>query len=246
MRISRIILSGFVVLLPLSVAVGEEISIEARAGKLLQQAEQIKVQMPEFDPEGAKAAEDLVRQYRSPSFQKKLQEERQRLANTLFGQKTKDGSFQEEKADQSGLLSKGGRIYIFVSSSIPLNTLRNYAADMERLGNPAVVMVLRGFVGGAGKIGPTANLAGEVLKIDPTCELTGGDCSLRNIPFIVDPMLFRQFGITQVPTVVFAPAEKDGGPLAAYGDASLGYILKLFARVAPGKGLTGAAERLGG
>lgn len=246
MRISKVLLTGLVLFLPLSAAASGERPIEAQVGDLMQQVGRTDVQMPEIDPAGMRAAEDLMRQYQSPAFQKKLSEESQRLTETLFRQKTRDGSFQDEKTEQSGILPPGGRIYIFVSSSIPLNTLRNYAADMERLSDSGVVMVLRGFVGGAGGIGPTANLAGEVLKTNPTCELTSGDCSLRNIPFIVDPMLFRQFGINQVPAIVFAPAENQDEGLTAYGDASLGYVLKLFAREGAGKGLSGAANRLGG
>ena len=245
-RFLRIVLAGVAVLLPLSAAVAGEGSIEARAGELLRRAGEVRVRMPEFHPEGAKAAADLIRQYQSPAFQKTLQDERQRLAASVFGQRAAEVIHEEQRPGQGGALPPGGRIYIFVSSSMPLNTLRNYATDMERLGDQAVAMVLRGFVGGAGRIGPTARLAGEVLKTRPACDLASGDCSLRNLPFLVDPMLFRQFGITQVPAVVFAPAANGAETMTAYGDASLGYILELFAREGAGKGLAGAADKLRG
>ena len=245
-RFLRIILAGVAVLFPLSAEVAGEGSIEARAGELLRRAGEVRVRMPEFHPEGAEAAADLMRQYQSPAFQKTLQDERQRLAESVFGQKAADAIQKEQGPDQDGALPPGGRIYIFVSSSMPVNTLRNYAADMERLGDQAVVMVLRGFVGGVGRMGPTARLAGEVLKTRPACDLASGDCSLRNLSLIVDPMLFRQFGITQVPAVVFAPAANGAETMTAYGDASLGYILELFAREGAGKEFAGAAVKLRG
>jgi len=246
MWLSRIAVASLAALLPLSFAVAGGDSIEARAGELMQQAKQMEVRMPKFDPEGKDAARDLMRQYQSPEFQRELQKERLRLAETFFGQKTAEDIHKESKPDQGGVLPPGGRIYIFVSSSMPLNALRNYAADMERLGDQVVVMVLRGFVGGAKRIGPTARLAGEVLKTRPACDLASGGCSLRNLSFIVDPILFRKFGISQVPAVVFAPATNEAEAMIAYGDASLGYILELFAREGAGKKLAGVAERLRG
>ena len=245
-RIRRGLLAALVALMPLPAVAAEEAPIEGRIGELSRKAAKIAIRTPEIDPQAAKTAADLARRCQSPEFQKRLQEERERLAGLLFRGDEQEGAPQLEgnrsNGGRNGPFLSGGRIYIFASSSIPLGTLRNYAADVERLGDPSVVLVLRGFVEGAGRIGPTAKLAAEVLKTDPACEAMNGDCSLRDIPFIVDPMLFRKFGINQVPAIVYAPDE--GEPLTALGDASLGHILRRFAEEENGKILSAAANKL--
>ena len=244
--ICRGLLAVLVALMPLPAVAVEGGPNEGRISELSRKAAKIELGTPGIDPEAAKAAEDLAKRYQSPGFQRRLQEERERLLGLLFRRDGQEGACHAEgnrgDGGRSGSLLSGGRIYIFASSSIPLGTLRNYAADMERLGDPSVVLVLRGFVEGPGRIGPTAKLAAEILKTDPACEPMKGDCSLRDIPFIVDPTLFRKFGISQVPAIVFAPDQ--GEALTALGDASLGYILRRFAEEGSGKALSAAADKL--
>lgn len=228
-------------------AAGETESLEKSLRPLMEQAETVEVALPEINPEAQKAAKDLFRLYQSDGFQKRLQHERKRLAEEFFGSKGLAADNPKgEKAEDANSPATSDRIYLFVSSSVPLTTLRNYVADMARLNDSRFVMVLRGFVGGAKRIGPTSSFIADVLKADPHCELgPDGECAMRELPFIVDPTLFRQAGIEKVPAIAFSPdGNVNGRSLIVYGDASLGYSLELLARETGNKNLRQLAERL--
>ena len=135
-------------------------------------------------------------------------------------------------------------IYIFVSSSIPLRALRRYAQDLDRLADQNIVMVMRGFVGGMKHFKPTGDFIESVLKKDESCELVTGSCEMYNAGIEIDPLLFRKYGITQVPAVVYVPEVKsevefiewskdDGGSseyYVVYGDASIEYVMEVIGK----------------
>lgn len=130
---------------------------------------------------------------------------------------------------------------LLVSSSMPLATLRTYAAQLERVHG---VMAFRGMPGGLHKIGPMAKLSAEMLRLDPGCE--GPNCTMRGVQLIVDPILFRQHGIDKVPTLLMIP----GDPAQAYcereadsprsthivqGDSALSGLFDEYARLGGGR-----------
>lgn len=227
-------------------AAGNEEPLEKSLRPLMTDAGKIEVILPEDNPEARQAAEALFRLYQSDAFQAKILKERNRLAEKFFGAKQK-GDDDNPKDDGAGGPVTDDRIYLFVSSSVPLPTLRNYAMDMARLKDSRLVLVMRGFVGGANRIGPTATFIAEVLKVDPNCEL-GADreCAMREIPFIVDPRLFREAGIEKVPAIGFIPGGNQmiGEPLIIYGDTSLGYALERMARESGNRDLERLAAKL--
>jgi type-F conjugative transfer system pilin assembly protein TrbC len=148
-----------------------------------------------------------------------------------------------QEAAKPGRLSQSERVYIFVSASMPMTALRRYASDLDRLADPNIVMVLRGFVGGMKRFKPTGDFIGQVLRKDEACELGKEQCEAYQAGIQIDPMLFRKYGITQVPAVVFVPKVQaldygDGAGSEAevgeyyvvYGDASLGYVLGVIGR----------------
>lgn len=220
--------------------------LEKSLRPLMDQAGQVQLTLPEENPEARKAADALFQLYQSEAFQERIRKERQRLAEEFFGAGGQEVPVGPPKPPEEGGSVAGERFYLFVSSSVPLATLRNYAADLARLNDPRFVMVLRGFIGGARRIGPTASFIADVLKADPDCNLDSTrECAMRGIPFIVDPLLFRSSGITHVPAVVFIPeieknapnsrerlssARTTGEPMIVYGDVSLGHALELMAR----------------
>jgi len=232
---------------PLAMAAQGAVPLEQSLAPLMDRAGQIEIPLPRTDPEAEAAAEDLYQLYTSEPFQTQLDRERRRLAEEYFGVKKNEGHIKEpsERKDTSHL----GRIYLLVSSSMPLTTLRNYALDLERLHDPRLVMALRGFVGGAGKIGPTAAFIAQVLQVDPDCKPgVNRECALRDFSIQVDPLVFRQFGITQVPAVVYEPEsgnyhDRTLEPLIVYGDAGLGYALELLARETGNRELERLAAR---
>lgn len=186
-----------------------------------------------------KEAEKLNSVYQSPKFQKQLNDEAERLKKEVF--KVQPGEYYSEVPKQgktaAAKLAGDERVYLFISSSMPMATIRNYVASVARFRDDNIVIVLRGFVGGMSKIGPTVQFTSAALKENPLCE--GRDCTMHPVSFVIDPLLFRRYGVMRVPAVVFAkgvtPAAPEGseGDLAnsvsssstIYGDASLEYML---------------------
>ncbi|WP_342803834.1 type-F conjugative transfer system pilin assembly protein TrbC [Novosphingobium album (ex Liu et al. 2023)] len=126
---------------------------------------------------------------------------------------------------------------IFASSSMPLDELRAYAVQLEPVGG---VIAFRGVPGGMTKIGPMAKLTAQMLRLDPGCE--GPACMMRKVQIIVDPLVFRQHGVTRVPALTLIPGdptqpycERDDdaphGSHVVYGDAALSGLLEEYARL---------------
>jgi hypothetical protein len=127
---------------------------------------------------------------------------------------------------------------LFVSSSMPLPVLRSYAAQLERARG---VMAFRGMPGGLRKAGPMAKLTAQILRRDPGCE--GPACIMRDVQLIVDPIVFRQHGVTtRVPALAMVPGDPaqaycerdEESPRAAhvvYGDSALPGLLDEYARL---------------
>lgn len=225
-------------------ASGEPESLERRLRPLMNDAKNIEVKLPEENVAARHAAEALFQLYQSEEFQTRIQQERQRLSEEFFGVKRRVTEGENEKISKHGRLTSEDNIYLFVSSSIPLATLRNYAADIVKLNDPRFILVLRGFVGGAKRIGPTASFIVEVLKADPNCTLSSKEkCAMREVPFIVDPTLFRKVGIEKVPAIAFLSGSKQI-PFIIYGDASLGYALERIAQETGDVGLEQLADAL--
>lgn len=206
-----------------------------------------------------KAAGKLDNYYRSPEFQGRLKGETERIKAELFGESI--GKFYPDSLaeERMGKLFETERVYIFVSSSMPLQTVRNYAASVARLHDPRITLVMRGFVGGMAKIRPTIDFVGSVLKEYPDCDPSESDCRMRPASLIVDPLLFRRYGIEKVPAVVYAQGVKAEDPglsegdarnakltesFTVYGDASLEYILEMIGRETASPSLKGLVSAL--
>ncbi len=196
-----------------------------------------------FEKQGQAAAEETHRYYQSDEFQGKLAAERKRLAENVFAVSEQPYYKDYRPAEQgkSRILGQNERVYIFISQSVPLETLRRYAADIEKIGDPSIILVMRGFVDGARLLKPTAGFIAGILKKDPGCELVTGKCSMLRTGVNVDPMLFSRYAIAKVPAVVYVPridilnADMSEGDAknaavqdfyALYGDAALDYALE--------------------
>lgn len=152
------------------------------------------------------------------------------------------GNDTKQKDEQSVVkefLKKDERLYIFVSSSMPKTTLKNYARDIDKLRDPNIQLVLRGCIGGCAKLMPTALFIQDIIAPSKDEELA--------VEFIIDPLLFRHYNIKKVPAIVFAKGVSisdlelseglsenlKGTPDAyvIYGDVSLDYALeKIYAK----------------
>lgn len=147
---------------------------------------------------------------------------------------------------------KGRVPVLFVSSSMPVTTLRTYAAQLERIDG---VLAFRGMPGGMRKVAPMAKLSAEVLRLDPGCE--GPACAMRDVQLIVDPLVFRQHGVSRVPALAMIPGdptqpycerddESPRGSHVVYGDAALSGLLEEYGRLGGEKEVRDAQARLQG
>jgi len=146
--------------------------------------------------------------------------------------------------------AKGWVPVLFVSSSMPVATLRTYALQLEQAHG---VLAFRGMPGGLTRVGPMAKLSAEILRLDPGCE--GPACAMRNVQLIVDPLIFRQHGVAQVPALAMVPGDptqpycerEDDSPRAVhvvYGDAALSGLLEEYARLGGKEEVRDAQSRL--
>ncbi len=166
---------------------------------------------------GRTAAENALKTYQSSEFQDKLTKETNRLKSKLFSKETGSLSQQIQVANggnsQARVLSQYERIYIFISSSVPVETLRAYVEDINKIGEPNIVMVMRGFIGGVKYAKPTQDFITALAKKNPRCNFKKEKCDFYASNVIVDPLLFRKYNVSQVPAIVYAPnvVLKDSG-----------------------------------
>ncbi len=141
----------------------------------------------EISPEIAAAARSAYQATQAPAWQHQM---RQMV----------EGVFPEQAERERQAADDGRRLYLFVSSSVPLPVLRRYVAQLEGL--PGAAMILRGFVDGGTRIGPTVAFIDRVLRKDPACEAPS--CPRSAVPILVDPVLFRRYGIDRAPALAVA------------------------------------------
>ncbi|MGK7345016.1 MAG: type-F conjugative transfer system pilin assembly protein TrbC [Candidatus Nitrospinota bacterium M3_3B_026] len=193
------------------------------------------------------AARRSAEVFRSEDFREKVKDIQEELRPMISGMETAAAPGTDTgtgKPARTPLLPPSERIYLFISSSMPVETIRGYLADIDRLGPPPNVrVVMRGFIGGIKKIGPTMEYMKKVLAKDRDCDPSAAECELFRTGIQIDPKLFRRYGIEKVPAVVHAagvktlqPGMSEGIPEAArvssawivYGDAALPALLEVI------------------
>lgn len=220
-------------LLIVSSAMAEEVrmdQINAILDKTKDKTEDIKIAGPP-NKEAEAAAKDLARQFHSAEIQEKIKAYQKTITKELLGEK----GLPEEIAEKPSFLASDERLYLFISSSMPVATLRNYAAAIDKIESGGVVIVMNGLIGDIADIKPTLSFIHGILMIDPACQ--GSTCKAFQIGIEIDPLLFRLYNITTVPAIVYAtgvstdPEQSEGKNAAANGykisgDVSLEYALE--------------------
>ncbi len=110
------------------------------------------------------------------------------------------GIHPSKKAIQyySNIFRKSDRLYIFISSSIPIATLRSYTEIVSLLKNNNIYFIMRGCVDGCHTIAPTKTFVKKIIGLK-------GNKVLSVIHGIeIDPLLFRLYNIKRVPVFVYA------------------------------------------
>ena len=218
------------------VTASEEMSLSG-INEALKRAENIQIELPENNnKEALDAAKKAAEYVESEEFKLRLNVERKRIKQILL-------SDEDLKREQPDLLPSD-RIYIFISSSMPEETLKAYIRDIDHLNEANITMVLRGFVDGAKKIKPTLEFIENLVTKSKDCDISDSRCKSYRANIDIDPMAFRYFNVEKVPAVIFAEnisllypdksiGEIDnlktmGGVLKFYGDMPLKYIFRKF------------------
>jgi len=213
--------------------------------------------LPGIDPESM----DKARSAMPVDLEGKVSREKERLLKERFpdiaGRLKAAGNNAAMAVKGASLLKEDERIYIFISSSIPIETLRNYSRDLDGLADKRVSMVMRGFVGGMTKIRPTLDFVKNIILKDNAC--TGPDCRAYKVNIVIDPYLFRRYGVDAVPAVVYVKGVKAPGSYSSegikeaadisdyvtlYGDTALDGALDLINREAKAKSIDCITSKL--
>jgi conjugal transfer pilus assembly protein TrbC len=174
-----------------------------------------------------------------------------------------NGNFYVDKTPASGkekatkfstkrYLADDERIYVFISSSLPMKTLTNYADSLDKLRDPRIAMILRGCVETCSKIKPTVQFMKAI--INPSEDVK------RLAEFQIDPFLYRHYKISQVPAIVFARGvstlnpelseglqsniQKTTESYVVYGDVSLEYAIEKINAKAKNQRLNAIVKQL--
>jgi conjugal transfer pilus assembly protein TrbC len=207
-------------------------------------------------PENKEAEQKAMESYyytQSEEFQNKIKEYSESIKDLIFSEKENNiMQYYSDAKAQKSVLADDERVYVFISSSMPEDTIRAYAKDLEKLGRHAV-LVMRGAIGGLKYIRPTAEWSTRILKKNPYCE---GECETFKTKIIIDPFLFRKYSINRVPAVVYTRGIQniDGSSEGliknnsvfwiSYGDVALGYHLKVIAEKSQNNNLLKISELL--
>lgn len=150
-------------------------------------------------------AKEVAEQFRSKDMTDLIRRMSGRVRNTL--------GVRENEADNRVELAHRNSTWaiLFASSSIPIHTLRRYAAQLDKIGG---VMVFRGAPGGLSTLGPMVKLTTDIIKHDPDCMRE--NCKVWNVGVLIDPLLFRSNHISKVPAVMIM----DDDPFKAYCEQS--------------------------
>jgi len=208
-----------------------------------------KMTLPENEhaEEGSKAAEKTAETFYSPAFQERIQCEQQRLAKEFSGDFITSWKQKKNTVDgqstQTGILAETERVYLFFSSSIPDETVHAYLSAIADAGDPNVIPVMRGFVGGLADISVSTKYFSRILKKDLDCKDTEVPCQRYQVEIKLNPALFGQYGITRVPSVVY---ENEGDGFLIQGDAGLDYLLERINREAQSLNLDKLIRKLRG
>ncbi len=201
-----------------------------------------RIEANRFSEEGEKRAKALNQLLQSDEYQARIKDETNRIKQDVFHLPVASTSGEEGNNGRRRHLSSQERVYLFISSSIPMATLRNYISDLDRIGDANITIVLRGFINGMKQAGPTLQFVSEMMVKDPSCRVKESQCPARNINLVVDPLLFRKYSIIQVPALVYVPSQASQDPegsegigetpphYSLFGDASLEYLLETLHR----------------
>ena len=218
--------------------------------KARKDAKKMHLPVNRYQEDGMKAAEKTSKLFHSSVFQERIQCEQQRLEKEVFANFTKQWKKKARKTaiEQKGpvgSLAANEKVYLFISSSMPDETVHAYIADLDRVSDTNVALVMRGLVGGIAKARAKKGQSyfGRIMKKELDCPRNQTPCERYQIAIRLKPSLFIKYGITKVPAVIY---EHDGNSFLIQGDAGLDYLLERINREAKSTDLTNLIKKIRG
>ena len=223
----------------------KEIDLEKIADAVEEQKKKLEAGgIENNNAEAIKRANDAAQKFHSEQYQTTLNKEMERIKADVFNVREKENKaiiYPDAIKTPEHSLSKESYLYIFISSSMPKNTIRAYAQDVALLKEQNIIIVLRGMIGQPAKLKETAKYIQNIIKINPECERK---CKLYKVRFSIDPKLFEKYNITEVPVFVYdwnvktmesgmgreIDNKTGSGYLKLKGDVSVEYALEIFRR----------------
>ena len=187
---------------------------------------------------GEAAARQVMERFTAPAVQERLQGEQAKVAEALKATKADDPK------QQTSQLAASEHLYLFLSSSMGEDPLRRLLAGIARLGDEQMVPIFAGLPHGLDDWPGNARFFQRVLQKKPTCRDTAANtCERLQVRLQINPVLFRQYGVTEVPTLVY-----DNGSRAwsVHGDAQLAVLLERIHKAADSPALAGLIASLRG
>ena len=167
---------------------------------------------------GAAAARQVMERFSAPTVQERLQDEQAKVAEAL-----KDTQADEPK-EHTSELATSEHLYLFLSSSMTEDSLRSLLAGIARLGDERIVPVFAGLPHRLDDWPGHTRFCQRVLQKEPTCRDTATNtCECLQVPLRINPALFRQYGVTEVPTLVY---DNGSRTWSVQGEAQLAVLLE--------------------
>ena len=187
---------------------------------------------------GAAAARQVMERFASPAVQERLQGEQAKVAEALKATQADDPQ------QQTSQLATSEHLYLFLSSSMPEDALRRLLAGIAVLGGEQIVPVFAGLPHGLSDWPGNTRFFQRVLQKEPTCRDTAANtCERVQVPLRINPVLFRQYGVTEVPTLVY---DNGSRTWSVQGEAQLAVLLERIHKAAHSPALAGLITSLRG
>jgi conjugal transfer pilus assembly protein TrbC len=196
--------------------------------------------------QGKKEAAKAMEAFRSEKMQQEIRAEETRvlkknepktLPNLLI--RPVDAPLQQHPTRPAG-----ETVYVFLSSSMPDQAVHTYISRAALYGEGGIVPVFYGFPGGLANKVQAGSYFAHMMQKDLVCkDRPGSQCSHYKVRMLINPDVFKKFGVSVVPTVVFATAKSSW---RMEGDMSLGYMLSRMNKLAHSRYLARVVKQLKG
>lgn len=249
-----------------TIAIAGDMTID-QVSSALNRAEEMQGKIKLAHPDNAMAnaaAHSAANYVNSVEFQETVMKERNRINNVLFNGYTEGIAPAAEKDDaeicDAHLLSDE-RLYVLISESVPIETVRTYVRDLHLLNDDNITIVMRGFIHSGTRIKPTMDYIKSLIAKDQGCKITNThNCETYRANVNVDPLVFRKFGVQEVPAFVYVRGaimqddelsigngenlHPDATWKILYGDISMNYVLEKFSKEEGGSYLAEMAKKI--